>query len=887
MSINNTQPNQPPRLANRLLEWLVAPHLREDLLGDLYEVYCKQVEKVGLARARRFYWLQTLTYLRPSIIKRKSTLAQSQEYPYPTLFSSDMIRNYLTIAWRNLTYAKTFSLINGFGLTLGMACALLIFVVVNHETSYDRHHKNGDRVYRVETENIQEGYAHAGTYTEMTAVLRNEVPEVEAVAPIYHANGQSVAVPAEGKFFQEPVAFTDNALFKLLDYQWVTGDVRSALSQPNQVVLTESHARKLFGTTDVMGKTVLLGDDNILLVAGIVKDHPATTSFPFNILVSMPTLKRISPDYDTHGWGGFGDGYQVYVLLKNGVKPEQLASRFHAIQVKYQKDPRTIQTERFALNPLVKLHYGFNFSGRQASTNLLNMLSLIGAFVLLIACINFINLTTAKALKRAKEIGVRKAVGSNRLALIYQFMTEAGLLTFLSTVLALILVWVVLPTTATMMGLPLTTPDLFSWQVGAFIAALLILTTLLAGTYPAFRLSGMPPIWALKNSRLPAAAGSITFRQGLVVVQFTVSMILISSTLFINQQLSLFRNADLGFNKNAIITVGLPNNAPEKLQTFREQLNKSPQIKDVSFSNNSPSAETNWMEGKQYRKGAKPIEIRTQMKLVDAHFLSTYGIQLIAGEAFREGDTLPKYLASEGFVQRMRIDRPEKAIGQLIYSGDGKESAPIIGVVKTFHVNSLHQGIDPTLLKVVPKHYYQAGIKLESENLSTESLKATLSTIEKVWKKTFPNKVFNYEFLDKALAQAYHNETRTAQLIETATLIAILIACLGLFGLATFAAESRTKEIGVRKVLGASVTSIVSLLSKDFLKPVLIAIIVASPVAWYGISEWLKNFEYKISIDWWVFALAGALAIAVALLTVSYQSIRAALMNPVKSLRAE
>ncbi|CCH52407.1 Macrolide export ATP-binding/permease protein macB 1 [Fibrisoma limi BUZ 3] len=879
------RPPGPPRLADRLLNWLVAPHLREDLLGDLHEVYRKQVEEVGPDQARRFYWWQTITYLRPLIIKRKA--AQPNEYPPPFLLSPAMIRNYVKIAWRNLVHAKSFSLINGFGLALGLASALLIFVVVHHETSYDQYHKNGDRMYRVETVNVRNSEAHAGTYTEMTAVLRNEVPEIERVVPIYRASGQSLAVPQESKSFKEPIAFTENGLFALLDYEWSSGDARTALLRPNQVVLTESYAQKFFGTTDAVGKTVLLGDDINLSVAGVLKDHPANTNFPFDVLVSLPTLKRISPDYDTHGWGGFGDNYQVYTLLRQGIRPEQLTKRFHGIQVKYQKDPETIKNQHFVLNSLAQLHYGYNFSGRQANVNLLNILSLIGAFVLLIACINFMNLTTAKALRRAKEIGIRKAVGSNRLALIYQFMTEAGLLISIATLLALLLAWVMLPSAANLMGLPLKTSDLFSWQAGAFVVLLVVLTTLLAGTYPAFRLSGMPPIWALKSNKLPQAGGSITFRQGLVVVQFTVSMILISSTLFINRQLSLFKNANLGFNQNAIITVGLPNNDPGKLQTLRSQLVASPQIKDVSFSFNSPSAESNWMQGIQYRNGTDPIEIRTQMKMVDAHFLETYGIQLIAGDAFREGDTLPKFIANEVFLKRLGIDRPEKAIGQMVYFGDSQESAPIIGVVKTFHVNSLHQGIDPTLMQVVPKHFHQAGIKLATENLSAETLNATLSTIETVWKATFPNKVFSYEFLDETLAQAYQNETRTAQLIETATLVAILIACLGLFGLATFAAESRTKEIGVRKVLGASVASIVALLSKDFLKPVLVAMLLAAPIAWYGVSEWLKNFEYKINIDWWVFAVAGAFAIMVALLTVSFQSIRAALMNPVKSLRTE
>ncbi|WP_128548668.1 ABC transporter permease [Larkinella soli] len=876
-----TDSPHPPRLADRLLEWFVAPHLLESLQGDLHEEFAWQVRRIGAARARRRYWLDVLGFLRPYAIRRKPN-----DEPQPFPLHPDMIRNYIKIAWRNLAHTKTFSLINGFGLMLGLACALLIFVVVDHETGYDQHHSKGDRIYRVETSNTGESSPHPGTYTEMGAVLRNEVPEIETVAPVFYDWGQNLSLPADGKFFKEPVAFVDPGLFNLLDYQWLTGDARTALSRPGQVVLTESTARKFFNSADVTGKTLRLGDRHDLLVTGVLKDHPVNTNFPFDVLVSAATLKQVKPDYDTHGWGGFGDSYQVYVLLKKGIAPDRLAGRFRAIQKKYQ-DAKTIEVQRFVLNPLSELHYGYNFSGRQASPKLLNMLLVIGGFVLLIACINFINLTTARALKRAKEIGVRKAIGSNRKSLVYQFLVEAGLITFLATLFSLGLAWAVLPAVAGLMGLPLTTADLFTPQVGLFLTILLVMTTLLAGTYPAFRLSALPPIRALKNNRLPGAGSGISLRQGLVVVQFTVSMVLISSTLLINRQLSLFRNSDLGFNKEAILTVGLPNNDPGKLQTLRNRLVESPQIKDVSFSLNSPSAESNWMQMMQYRKSAQPVEIRTQMKFVDSHFLATYGIRLVAGEAFRDGDTLPKAVINEVFLQRMGLDRPEKALGQLVYYGDGKESMPIVGVVKTFHVNSLHQGIDPTILRVVPKHFYQAGIKLESGNRSSENLQAALSTIETVWKATFPNQVFGYEFLDQTLAQAYHNETRTARLIETATGIAILIACLGLFGLATFAAESRTKEIGVRKVLGASVAGIVALLSKDFLKPVVAAIVLATPVAWYGIDQWLDNFEYKTTIDWWVFVLAGALAVVVALLTVSFQSLRAALTNPVKSLRSE
>ncbi|MBD2702332.1 ABC transporter permease [Spirosoma sp. BT702] len=875
----------PPRFVTWLLKTFGHPDTSEEVQGDLLELYDHWVQTVGQRSADWRYSLSALKLLRP-LAKSKT----ANEYPPPFLLGPSMLRSYVKIAWRNIKHARAFALINGFGLALGIACALLVFLVILHETSYDQQQTKKDRIYRVETVNASDGGPHPGTYTELGVVLLNEAPEFEAVVPIMNKWQRGLTIPVTGEIFKEKVVFVGSGISSLLDYQWVAGNAKTALSQPNQVVITESYANKFFGTANVIGKTIRYDSKQDLQVSGVLKDHNQTTNFPFDVLVSFPTLKRVEPDYDSHGWSGFGDNFQLYTLLKPGFTPEQLTKRFHAIQVKYQKDPKTIENQHFALNPLSDIHYSFNFSGRQANPKLLRMLALIGAFVLLIACINFINLTTAQALKRAKEIGVRKAVGSNRLSLIYQFLTEAGLITFLAALLAVILAWITLPSIATMMGLPLTIADLFTWKVGAFLVGLASITSLLAGTYPAFRLSGMPPIWALKNNKLPSGERSVTLRQGLVVVQFTISMILISSALLINRQLSFFQNADLGFNKAAIITIGLPSNEPEKLQTLRAQLKESPQIKDVSFSFNSASAESNWMQGMQYRKGATPIEIKTQMKMGDSHYLDTYGIQLLAGEKLKDTDTSSaafKVLANEIFLSRMGISRPEAAVGQKIYYGDGNQFATIVGVVKNFHVNSLHQKIDPTLMQVVPNNFYQAGIKLQSEAPTVEAIKTALATIEKSWKATFPNQLFGYDFLDKTLADAYKNETRTAQLIETSTLIAILIACLGLFGLAAFTAEQRTKEIGVRKVLGASVISIITLMTKDFLKLVLIAMVIASPIAWYAISQWLQNFEFKTEISWWVFALTGLLMAVIAMLTVSYQSTRAALMNPVKSLRSE
>ena len=716
-----------------------------------------------------------------------------------------------------------------------------------------------------------------------------DVPEAELVVPLLQIGGSTVAVPNSDKRFKESFVFAGNELFHLLDYRWIAGDSRTALSQPNTVVLTRAYAEKYFGALDVLGKTIRLNDKQDLLVAGVLENHPTTTSFPFDVLISFSTVKNTDPDMDLNRWNGWNDNFQVFVLLKDGITPSRLTRRFHDIIVKYM-GKEALTYKRFFLNPLSQIHYSSNLGGRSANLDLLTTLSLIGLLVLLIACFNFINLSTAQAFKRTKEVGVRKAVGSNRWSLIYQFMTEAGLITFLAVVIAIGLAWALLPAMAGTLMVPLKSSDLFTWQTFSFTLVLVGLTTLLAGSYPALRLSGMAPIWALKNNRVTQEKSWFTLRQGLVVVQFTVSLVLISSALLIRQQLAFFRNADLGFNKSAIVMVGLPDNKTEKLQAFRTRLLESPYILDLSFSLNSASAESNWMQGMQYRNTDQATDIKTQMKMGDAHFLDTYGIELLAGEKLKDSDTSSsayKVIANEVFLNRMGIIRPQDALGQRVYYGDGNEFATIVGVVKNFNVNSLHQKIDPTLIQVVPKNFYQAGIKLQSEKPSPEMIRIALENIEKAWTAAFPNQVFEYSFLDEALAKAYQSETRTAQLIEASTALAMLIACLGLFGLAIFSAEQRTKEIGVRKVLGASVGSIVLLLSKDFLKLVVIAVLIASPIAWYAMHEWLQNFEFKVEIKWWVFALTGLLMASIAFLTVGSQAMKAALINPVKSLRSE
>lgn len=878
---------QPPRCCTRCVSWLVAPHVREEILGDLQERYAQRVRTKGAVQARRRYWLEAMAYVRPAFIKRQKSKYPSNAGRSAPFYNPAMIQNYFKIAFRSLVKSKGYSFINITGLAAVMACTVLIFMVIRHETSYDKTLVDGDRIYRVETENIKEKHTYPGTYTGMAQALRTDLPEAELVTPMLQTHGNTLAIPNADKRFKESVVFTDNNIFNLLDYQWISGNVKRALVQPNTMVITRSYALKYFGTEDVIGKTIRVDNKQDLEITGVLEDQPVTTSFPFKILVSFSTLKTINPDMDLNRWNGWNDNYQVFVRMKNGVLPDKLAKRFDSIVVKYI-GKEALSDKRFKLNALSEIHFSSNLSGRTANVGLLKTLSFIGLLVLVIACFNFINLSTAQAFKRAREVGIRKAIGSNRQSLIFQFLAEAALVTFFALLLAGLVSLLAMQPVADTLSIPLSLDDLINLQTLLFMAGLSVLTTLLAGIYPAFRLSAMSPIWAMKKDVVLQRNQWFSTRQGLVVAQFTVSLILISSAFLIKRQLIFFRNADLGFDKSAIITVGLPENRPEKLQALRNKLTSMAQVKDVSFSMNSVSSESNWMQGMEYRQGPSVTQVKTQMKMGDSHYLSTYGVQLLAGSALQDSDTANfKVLANEVFINRLGISRPLDAIGAVVYYGDSKQFATIVGVVKNFHVNSLHQKIDPTLVQVVPNNFYQAGIKLKSAQPDRESIKAALTQIEKEWTAIFPGHVFEYGFLDETLAQAYQSEARTGKLIEASTFLAVLIACLGLFGLATFTAEQRTKEIGVRKVLGASVANITALLSKDFLKLILIAIIIASPIAWYIMNQWLQNFEFKIKIQWWMFALTGLLMTLIAMLTVSFQSIKAALLNPVKSLRSE
>ncbi|MEO0331282.1 MAG: FtsX-like permease family protein, partial [Bacteroidota bacterium] len=540
------------------------------------------------------------------------------------------------------------------------------------------------------------------------------------------------------------------------------------------------------------------------------------------------------------------------------------------------KGKGTSEKRGHRLLPLLKVHSSDNST--------LYALGFIGLFLLLIACINFVNLATAQATKRAKEVGVRKVLGSSSRQLIRQMMSETFLVTLIAFLLAIASAVLLLPFASRLIKVDISVSSLLKPVFLSFTISLLFVVSALSGWYPAWILSRFRPITALQNKVNLRRKNTFTLRQGMVTLQFVVAQIFIIGTIVVASQMHLFRSADLGFTSEAIITVPLPNQQAETLQTLRNRLLQLTSVQEISFSFNSPSAESNYMGELIYRTNDGETSIRTQFKLADTHFIDIYGIHLLAGKALQAGDTTGQVIVNEVFTQRMGLAQPEEAVGQYIDAGN--QELIIQGVAQDFHVNSLHQNIDPTIIKLSPQHYYQAGIKIQTSGTQA-GIQQGLQNVEEVWTDAFPKQLFSYQFLDETLAQAYERETQTMRLLNVFAVIAILISCLGLYGLVSFMAVQRTKEVGIRKVLGASINHILKLFSQEFIVLVAIAFIVAAPIGYYAMNQWLQDFAYRTSINWWMYGIAGGLVLFIALLTVNIQAIKAALANPVDSLRNE
>jgi putative ABC transport system permease protein len=645
------------------------------------------------------------------------------------------------------------------------------------------------------------------------------------------------------------------------------------------VVITQSLAKKYFGSLDPMGRTINLNNLTEVKITGVLADPPKTTNTDIQLFISIATLPRLMPDFNVNDWGWLNSTDRVYFTLKNPLFAPQLEAALPALSKKHFGENASVF--QFHVQPLADVHFDVRRVGGNPTVraSLLWSLGAIGLFLILIACINFINMATAQALSRGKEIGIRKTLGSTKRQVMFQFLLETALIVLVAGVLAFLFTLLCIPVFN--QWLPNDSTFQFNKHAIGFLLVLIGVVTLLAGGYPAFVLSGFSP-WAALKSQLSKSGQSLSLRKLLIVFQFGICQALLVGTLVVTNQVRYLHESDLGFTKDNVVVVNLPDPSTTTFEAFRNDLRAFPAIKSVSASYRPPAAAV--MNGGSFKFGGKPTweTFPIRERPADSEYLETYGLHLTAGRNITSGDTIREYLVNEALLKKLNIKDPHQILGRKMETYLSPVALPIVGVVKDFHLRSFHEEIQPCFITTQADRYKKVGIKISGQNS-----KQTLQFIEQSWQKRYPNEVFMYEYLNDQLAKFYETETLVFQLSVVFAGIAILISCLGLYGLVLFTMTQRTKEIGIRKVLGATVASIITLISKDFLKLVALAILIASPLAWYAMNQWLQDFAYHIDIEWWMIALAGMLATGIALTTVSFQSVKAAMMNPVKSLKVE
>ena len=795
-----------------------------------------------------------------------------------------MFKNYLKIAFRNLVKNKATSFINITGLAVGMACCLMIFLYVNHEFSYDGFHEDGDRIFRVLT--IDEALGVTSNMVGITLpplgpAMQDAFPEVEESTRIL-GNGRTLLTYGEKNIYTQDVIYAEPSIFTLFDYELKTGDPETALSRPYTAVFTESLAKNVFGDEDAVGKSFVMDNDNDnpIEIVGIAADTPPNSHFRYDMMVSLyPAEQDSNVAQFLASWGTIA--MRTYVKLDNAASEENVETKMETLI----REREVSNNFKVTLQPLKDVHLGSKnilFDGYNADkTDISYLYSLlaVAAFVILIAGFNFMNLSTARSTSRAKEVGMRKVVGALRPQLIAQYLGETVLLCFLSLVLSLALVEIFAP----MLGLPITgsyTLHLFSDPVvAASILVITLLIGLLAGGYPAIILSAFRPVMVLKGSFRTSKSG-IWLRRVLVVMQFTASIGMIIATLLVYQQLNFMRHKNIGFDREQVVAINLGD--PEVRQTSEalvNELNQNPAIVSTAQSTTLPARGFGRTGIQPEGASEEDVWIVSIMAFND-EFIPAMGMEMAAGRNFSRdhpSDRSESILINEAAAAAMGWDNP---IGKTISQGGNPLN--VVGVVKDFHFANMRHKIEPLIMRYNPDPLGTLTIRIQPEDIS-----GTLAFIESTWQKINPSHPFEYSFVDEEFEQLYRSDQGFAQLVINFTVLAILIACLGLFGLATFSAEQRTKEVGIRKALGATIPGIVVLLSKEFIKLVSLAFLIASPLAYFLMEGWLADFAYRIDIGWQIFLFAGILALAIALISVSFNAIKAALANPVKTLRYE
>jgi putative ABC transport system permease protein len=810
-----------------------------------------------------------------------------------------MFRNYFKIAVRHLKKQKMYSVVKIGGFSLSIAACLLIALYIKDELSYDKKWAFADRIYRITGEYNNNGKIETGADwpPPMAKALKEDFPEVERSGrlmphPLFYCAGSNQVrrTEEEQNTFEQGFTYADQSMLDILHVPMIYGDRKNALAEPNTMVISKSKANKYFPNQNPVGKTMILNNDKnrIYRIGGVIQDFPTTSHIRYDFMLTMTGYQLW--DNEQPSWES--SNYYTYVLLKPGADAALFQKKLKLIITKYyvpmMKQGGNVEADDFAkkarliAQPIADVHlYSSNIDDGldKGDIRFVWLFGAIAAFILVIACINFINLSTAKSANRAREVGLRKVVGSHRIGLVNQFLTESVLFSVLSFILGLLIAVLLLPYFNSLAAKSLAIPWK-AWWLFPLMIGCAVIVGVMAGLYPSFYLSAFKPIDVLKGQLSRGSKNSI-LRNGLVIFQFTTSIILIIGTLVIYKQTHFMLTKKIGFDKDEVLLIQGANTLENKLDAFKEDLLKSTEIKSVSIGDYLPIAGSK-RDGNTFFKEGKmkeDIGVGSQKWQVDYGYLETMGMHITEGRYFSKemASDSEAIVINQTMAKKLGLKKP---IGQRIENGWQKFT--VIGVMEDFNFESMKQEVTP--LSLVLSKYNST---IVSVKISGADTKQAINYAATVWKGFSPNQPFRYTFLDESFANMYANVQRTGSIFTSFAVLAIIIACLGLFGLSAFMAEQRNKEIGIRKVLGASVSGITAMLSKDFVKLVIISIIIASPIAYWAMTKWLQDFAYRISISWWMVAVAGLSAIVIALLTISFQSIKAAMMNPVKTLRTE
>ncbi|MBX2915411.1 MAG: ABC transporter permease [Cyclobacteriaceae bacterium] len=864
----------PPQLSLRFFRWFCHPKLRDSIEGDLMELYEERAKEKGKRKADIRFVLDVLLLFRPGIIKPTEG--------YQNLNTYDMYKNYFVTAWRNVVRKKSSAAINVFGLTLGITCALIIFALVSYHLSFDNFHHDSDRIYRFVTEEHRDQVDYEASVPPVFGkAFREDYTFAEKVARLCTRTNSLITIE-KGEIsekYTDQIAFAEPAFFEIFNFPLVAGTL-DQFAKPNTAIITERVAKKYFGNEIPLGKTFRFYNNFDLTVTGVLKDIPVNTDLRSEIYFSYSTIKQYSEWYAADdAWGGITSDIQTFTRLQPGVDPLEVEQVLPAYVKKYRANSKNVH--HYKLQPLTDVHFNAKYGGVMDMTTI-SILSLVGFLLVFTACLNFINLATAQAVTRAREVGVRKVLGGFRSQLFWQFTIETGLIVLLATLLAVTVAHNTMPYINSFFDLQISFNLFSDLKLSGFLVALIFTVTFFSGAYPGIILSGFKPVQALKGKLKAVQSGSFNLRRSLIVAQFTIAQLLLIGLIVMVFQMKYFGNTDMGFNHEAVVIIPTGSN-DEKLNSLKDQFSVVPKVESVTACFAPPASNTNqWSTSVLYDNRSEAETFSISYKGGDENYLATFGLELIAGRNLTTSDTVREFIVNEKFVAKLGLSSPEDVLGKQLGVNGNSWKGPIVGVVKDFHDQSFHSDIEPIFITTRKSTYNVFAVKINMKDAAN-----TLTALEKIWSNMYPEQIYKYDFLDDQIASFYQTEQRMMTVIQVFACIAIIIGALGLYGLVSFMAVQKTKEIGIRKVLGGDVAQILWIFGKEFTVLVAVAFLIAAPVGWYVMSQWLSNYVFKVDISIWMFVLELFIVAIVVMVTVGYRSVKAVVANPVESLRSE